>query len=119
MNKPVDPNIEETKARMQTILEAQKRASTSKGPPDARLRKDRLNRCIGLLVTHQDEFLDALNADFGARSRDMSRFTDIAAAIAPLKHARDDVAGWMKPQKRKVSPGALAVLGAKAEVRYQ
>lgn len=119
MNKPVDPNIEETKARMQTILEAQKRANVSKGPPDARLRKDRLNRCIGLLVTHQDDFVDALNADFGARSRDMSRFTDIVAAIAPLKHARDNVAGWMKPQKRKVSPPALAVLGARAEVRYE
>lgn len=119
MNKPVDPNIEETKARMQTILEAQKRANASKAPPDARLRKDRLNRCIGLLVTHQDDFVDALNADFGARSRDMSRFTDIVAAIAPLKHARDSLQVWMKPQKRRVSPAPLAVLGARAEVRYQ
>ncbi|MGH6949742.1 MAG: coniferyl aldehyde dehydrogenase [Vitreimonas sp.] len=119
MNKPVDPNIEETKARMQTILETQKRANVSKGAPDARLRRDRLNRCVQLLVTHQEEFVDALNADFGARSRDMSRFTDIAAAIAPLKHARDDLAGWMRPQKRKVSPAALALFGAKAEVRYQ
>lgn len=119
MNKPVDPNIEETKVRMQAILEAQKRANVTKGPPEARLRKDRLNRCIQLLVTHQDEFVDALNADFGARSKDMSRFTDIVAAIAPLKYARDHLTGWMKPQKRKVEPAALGLMGAKAEVRYQ
>jgi coniferyl-aldehyde dehydrogenase len=119
MNKPVDPSIEESKARMQAVLDAQKRANLAKGPPDARLRKDRLTRCIDLLITHEDDFVDALNADFGARSRDMSRLTDIAGAIAPLKHARESVQGWMKPQKRKVSPAALAMFGAKAEVRYQ
>ena len=54
------------------------------------------------VITHQDDFVDALNTDFGARSKDMSRFTDIVAAIAPLKHARDHLAGWMKPQARKV-----------------
>ena len=47
--------------------------------------KDRLNRCIQLLITHQDDFVDALNTDFGARSKDMSRFTDIVAAIAPRR----------------------------------
>ena len=119
MNKPVDPSIEETKALMQAVLDAQKRANLSKGAPDARLRKDRLTRCIEALIAHEDDFVDALNADFGARSRDMSRLTDIAGAIAPLKHARESLEGWMKPQKRKVSPAALAVFGAKAEVRYQ
>lgn len=119
MNKPVDPAIEETKARMRAILDVQKRVNISKGPPDARLRKDRLTRCVELLLAHQEEFIEALNADFGVRSRDMSRLTDIAGAINPLKSARADLEGWMKPQKRKVSPAALGVLGAKAEVRYQ
>jgi coniferyl-aldehyde dehydrogenase len=119
VNKPVDPTIEESKARMQAVLELQKRAQTSKGPPDARLRKDRLTRCIDLLITHKSEFVEAMNADFGARSRDMTLLTDIAGAITPLKSARDELERWMKPQKRKVSPAALGVLGAKAEVRYQ
>lgn len=119
MNKPVDPTIEESKARMLAVLELQKRAQTTKGPPDARLRKDRLTRCIDLLITHKSDFVEAMNADFGARSRDMTLLTDIAGAINPLKSARDELERWMKPQKRKVSPAALSVLGAKAEVRYQ
>lgn len=119
MNKPVDPTIEDAKVRMQAVLELQKRAQTSKGPPDARLRKDRLTRCIDLLITHKDDFVEAMNADFGARSRDMTLLTDIAGAINPLKSARDELERWMRPQKRKVSPAALGVLGAKAEVRYQ
>lgn len=119
MNKPVDPSIEESKARMQAVLDLQKRLVISKGPPDARLRKDRLTRCIDLLITHQNDFVEAMNADFGNRSRDMTRLTDIAGAIGPLKEARESLEKWMKPQKRKVTPSALALLGAKAEVRYQ
>ncbi len=119
MNRPVQPSIEETKARMSTVLELQKRLQTSKGPPDARLRKDRLTRAVNLVLAHRDEFLSALNEDFGARSRDMSLFTDISGAIGPLKHARDNVEKWMAPQKRSVTPSALGLFGARAEVRYQ
>ncbi len=119
MNKPVEPAIEEAKARMRTLLELQKRAVLKKGPPSAALRKDRLTRCINLLLTHKDEFVEAMNADFGARSRDMTLLTDIAGAINPLKSARASLDKWMRPQKRKVTPAALAVFGAKAEVRYQ
>jgi coniferyl-aldehyde dehydrogenase len=119
MNMPVDPTIEETKARMRALLEAQKRAQTQKGPPSAALRKDRLTRAIDMLVTHKDEIVAAIDQDFGSRSPDLTLFADVAAAIAPLKRAREGLEKWMKPQKRKVTPAALGLLGAKAEVRYQ
>lgn len=119
MNKPVQPAIEESKARMIALLELQKRANIAKGPPSAALRKDRLTRCISLLLTHADDFVTAIQADFGARSRDMTTLTDIAAAIGPLKQARAELEGWMAPQKRKVTPPILGLLGSKAEVRYQ
>lgn len=119
MNKPVLPSVEESKARMLTLLEAQKRAQLRQGPPDARVRKDRLARCIDLLVVHQQELVAAIQADFGVRSADMTRLTDLAGAIGPLKQARANLEAWMKPQKRKVTPAALGVLGASAEVRYQ
>ncbi|MBP6690378.1 MAG: coniferyl aldehyde dehydrogenase [Hyphomonadaceae bacterium] len=104
---------------MSAILELQKRLQTSKGAPDARLRKDRLTRAINLVLEHKDELLAALDEDFGARSRDMSLFTDISGAIGPLKHARANVEKWMAPQKRNVTPSALGLFGARAEVRFQ
>lgn len=119
MNKLVHPSAEETKARMQAVLDIQRRAQMRKGPPTAAVRRDRLTRCIELVLTHKDDFLDAIVSDFGARSRDMTLLTDIAAGIGPLKHARANLSRWMRPQKRNVSPAALAMLGAKAEVRYQ
>ncbi len=119
MNRPVQPSIEETKARMSVILELQKRLQTKQGAPDARLRKDRLTRAINLVLAHKDEFLSALSEDFGARSREMSLFTDISGAVGPLKQARTNVEKWMAPQKRPVTPSALGLFGARAEVRYQ
>lgn len=119
MNTPLSPAVENAKSRMASILELQKKANAALGVPAARLRKDRLNRCIALVLTHQDELIEAITADFGARSPDMTRLTDIAASVGPLKYARDNLERWMRPQKRKVTPAALAVLGAKAEVRYQ
>lgn len=119
MNRPVDPSTEDVKARMQTLLDIQRRAQLRQGPPSAAVRKERLTRCINLLLTHKDDLVDAIQQDFGTRSRDMTMLTDIAAALSPLKSARAELETWMKPQKRKVTPAALGVLGARAEVRYQ
>ena len=119
MNRPVDPSVEETKVRMRAVLDIQKAAQTRRGPPSAALRKQRLTRCIDLLLTHKDDMVDAIISDFGTRSRDMTLLTDIAAAIGPLKQARAELDAWMRPRKRKVTPAALGLLGSKAEVRYQ
>ncbi len=113
-----DPKADETKARMHALLAAQKAAHLREGAPSAAKRKDRLNRCISILQTHATEIVDALNADFGNRSKEMSMLTDVAGAIGPLKHARDNLDKWMRSEKRKVE-APLNLFGAKAEVRFQ
>src|SRR3984885_674066 len=104
---------------MQLVLKRQKAAHLRDGAPSAQQRIERIERCIALLVDHRKAIEDALDADFGARSRDASAFTDIAASIGPLKHARENLKKWMRPEKRKTSPAILGLFGAKAEVRYQ
>ncbi len=118
MNAMANPVAEDAKARMERILVRQKAAHVREGAPTLAQRTDRLNRAIALLVEHGDELVEALNTDFGARSKDASRFTDIAASIGPLKFARDNLAKWMKSEKRKVE-SPLNLFGAKAEVRFQ
>jgi len=104
---------------MQGILARQKAAHLRDGAPTAEQRIDRIDRCIGLLVDHRGQIEDALNQDFGSRSREATAFTDVAGSIGPLKHARDNLRGWMKTEKRKTTPAILGLFGAKAEVRYQ
>ena len=104
---------------MQAILTRQKAAQLRDGAPSAQQRIDRIDRCIQLLIDHRKGIEEALNADFGARSREATAFTDVAGSIGPLKHARDHLAKWMRPEKRGTTPALLGLFGAKAEVRYQ
>jgi coniferyl-aldehyde dehydrogenase len=109
----------ETAESLNQTLANQKAAFLRDGPPSLAKRIDWLDRCIDLLVEHRREIEDALCADFGWRSKDATALTDVAGSIGPLKHARANVAKWMKPERRKVSPAALGLFGARAEIRYQ
>ncbi len=104
---------------MQSILMRQKAAHLRDGAPSAKQRIERIDRCIGLLVAHRGEIEQALVTDFGARSREASAFTDIAASIGTLKHAKAGLTSWMRSEKRKTTPALLGLFGAKAEVRFQ
>ena len=106
-------------ASMTALLVKQKTAHLRDGAPSAEKRIERLDRCISLLIDHRRDIEDALIQDFGARSREATAFTDIAASVGPLKHAKDHLRVWMKAEKRKTTPAILGLFGAKAEVRYQ
>ncbi len=104
---------------MNTLLARQKAAHLRDGAPSAQVRIERIERCIALLVDHRREIEDAANQDFGARSADVTAFTDVAASIGALKHAKTNLAKWMRPQKRKTTPAILGLFGAKAEIQFQ
>ena len=106
-------------ADMQSVLDSQKAAHLRDGAPSVELRIERIDRCIGLLVDNRAEIEEALNADFGARSREASAFTDVASSIGTLKYAKERVKAWMRPEKRKTTPSLLGLFGAKAEIRFQ
>jgi coniferyl-aldehyde dehydrogenase len=104
---------------MLSVLQRQRDDYLRQGPVPAEVRRDRLERAIGLLKTHQQRLVDAMTADFGHRSPHQSLFTDVAASIGPLRHAQKHLARWMKPEKRKVGPFPLNLLGARARVEFQ
>ena len=92
--------MEETSVEtMQSLLERQRQAYLDEGVVSASVRKDRLARAVSLIAEHEAALVEALSADFGHRSRHQSLLTDIAASIAPLRHAEKHVARWMRPGK--------------------
>ena len=95
---------------MKATLDKQRAAYLRDGPPSAEVRIDRIDRCIALLVDHQDEIAEALQEDFGSRPIPMSKFTDVAGSIGPLKHAKANLRKWMKREKRKLTPAILGLL---------
>jgi coniferyl-aldehyde dehydrogenase len=104
---------------LNALLAAQKAAQLRDGAPSAEARIERIDRCIDLLVAHRGEIEEALNADFGARSREATAFTDVASSIGTLKHAKAHLKGWMRSERRRTTPAILGLFGARAEVRYQ
>jgi coniferyl-aldehyde dehydrogenase len=119
MNAPAKLDADAHRAVMMDILNRQKAAHIRDGAPTAAQRIDWIDRCIGLLVDHENEIADALNEDFGARSKDATRFTDVAGSIGPLKFAKEHVKKWMRPEKRRPTPAILSLFGASAVLHYQ
>ena len=97
-------------------LESMQRAQRDAGPPDAALRIDRLQRLMRLLDDNAERFCEALEADFGGRSRLTSLMSDLLATTDALRYAKRGVSGWMQPQRRRgVFPFNL--FGARVEVQ--
>lgn len=100
-----------------STLERQRTAFMAELPVPVATRKDRLKRAIAMIADNADAFCDALSEDFGHRSREQSMVTDIAASVAPLRHALSQVDRWSRREKRKVM-FPLGLLGARAWVDY-
>jgi coniferyl-aldehyde dehydrogenase len=99
-------------------LEKQKAACIREGLPSAETRVGRLDKSIQLLCKHSDALCEAMNADFGHRSVDQSRFSDISGSIDALKFAKKNVRSWMRSEKRKTQ-FPLGLFGARSAVHYQ
>ena len=111
-------NAEPTEADMQAVLDRQKAAYLAEGAVSAETRIDRLNRAIDILKRHGDKLSEAMAADFGHRSLQQSKMTDIDGSIAPLEHAKKQLRAWMKPERRKVM-FPLGLVGARGRIEYQ
>ncbi len=110
--------LEPTQDEMQAVLDRQKQAYLAEGIVSVETRIDRIDRAIAILQNHGDKLSDAMAADFGHRSIDQSRATDIEGSVGPLKHAKKHIRQWMKPEKRKVM-FPLGLFGAKGRVECQ
>ena len=110
---------ETSQLEMQAILDRQRAAYLAEGVVSSETRMDRLERAVQVVKKHQKAFVQAMNEDFGHRSEHQSLFTDVASSVGPLRHAQQNLKRWQKKDKRKVTPGILALLGAKAWVEYQ
>jgi len=102
---------------MSAILAKQKAAQLRDGIPTAEQRVKLIDTAIHILVTHCDELCEAVKEDFGHRSVDQTKLTDVASSISAFKFAKKNLRKWMRPEKRKVE-FPLGLLGGKAQLRY-
>jgi len=103
-------------AEAQRIFRLQRAASRRPGIADAELRRDRLDRLRALVSGNEAALTQAISDDFGVRSRTETELLEIVPTLNAIRHARKQVARWMKPERRRVDP---MFQPAKAWVRYE
>jgi len=103
---------------MMGILEKQKKAYIAEGAVTVATRIDRIDRTISILEKHGRKLSEAMATDFGHRSIEQSKITDIDGSIGPLKDAKKHIRKWMRPEKRNAM-FPLGLFGSRARVEYQ
>ena len=88
---------------MKEILEIQKKAFIQDGEPTFNQRKDRLERCIALIETHDEKIINALNEDFKNRSKGEILTSEISQSVRNLNFTIKRLKKWMRPQSRPSS----------------
>ncbi len=101
---------------MQRIHTAQQQAHRREPMPAAATRIDNLRKLRKAVLEYRDELVEAINRDFGNRSRDESLLAEIMPSVGGIDHTIKHVRRWMKPSRRKVG---MQFAPAKARVEYQ
>ena len=100
------------------ILDNQRRAFRAEGPVALETRIDRIDRCIAMLVDHQAAICEAVNRDFGNRSKYATLMMDVMNSVGSLKFVKKNLKKWMKPEKRTPFM-PMNFMGARAYVKHQ
>jgi coniferyl-aldehyde dehydrogenase len=98
------------------IFELQHRASRRGPAASLDLRLDRLDRLRALVAGNEAGLAGAISADFGVRSRTETELLEIVPTLNAIRHARKNLARWMRDERRKVDP---LFQPASARIRYE
>lgn len=105
-----------TPEQLQQLLSAQRQAYRHNPMASAGERKANLQRLKAMLLTHQEALMDAMTADFSARSRHEMKLAEIMSMTEMVDYLCKRLAKWMKPERRHL---ALHMQPGKARVYYQ
>ena len=86
---------------MRALFDAQFQASRAQIDVPLAVRRDRLKRMRALINTHGAALADAVQADFGVRSAQLTEVADFLVLRALLGDLEKHLAAWCKPQRVK------------------
>ncbi|HYV39786.1 MAG TPA: coniferyl aldehyde dehydrogenase [Gemmataceae bacterium] len=90
-------------ADLDTVFQNQRLAFQRNPYPSTRDRRAQLDALCRLLLSNRDAIAGAISADFGHRSYHETQFLELMPAVRGARHARANVARWMRPERKPVS----------------
>jgi coniferyl-aldehyde dehydrogenase len=104
------PDTEALRARLTVVLEGQRAAYAQAPVPSYRERLDDLRRLRRFVLENREALIEAVNRDYGHRSRHETQFAELVPVLDGLKQALHQLRSLMRPQRRAVDlllfPGA-------------
>ncbi|MEP6676194.1 MAG: coniferyl aldehyde dehydrogenase [Ferruginibacter sp.] len=101
---------------LHTILTNQRNAFLRDGPPTLEQRRADLKKFKLAMIARRKEIEDAINTDFGHRSKHETAIVEILGVIEGIKYLSSNLKKFMTPGKRNV---ALHMRFGNARVEYQ
>ena len=84
---------------LRALFDAQYNASRAQVDVPLALRRDRLGRLRALVDTHAHALAEAVQADFGVRSPQLTEAADLFVLRAGMAQVNKHLPRWMKPQR--------------------
>ena len=97
-------------------LVRQRAAFLRDGPPSLAQRRSDLMKLKSALREHREDFVAAINADFGHRSRQETSLLDLSTVAEGINYLHRNLGRWVRPEHRRV---ALHFLPGTNRVVYQ
>jgi coniferyl-aldehyde dehydrogenase len=101
---------------LQALFDAQFNASRAQIDVPLALRRDRLGRLRSLIETHAGALSEAIESDFGVRSRQLTEAADLFVLRAAIGQLQKELPRWMKT-RRVATP--IYLLPASAHIQRQ
>lgn len=102
----------ELSAALDTIRAAYRRDPA----PPAEQRIDRLQRLGRAVIDHKDDFIEAIDDDFGGRPRAETLVSELLPLLEGIRYNSKHLRKWMKDSSRRTP---LWLAGTRANVHYQ
>lgn len=114
---------------IRSVFQAQREDSRAAPFPSYAERRDTLEALLLLVLRGRSEICDALNQDFGGRSKHETLVAEVLGSANSIRYALKNLHRWMRPQRRSTShwflPGSnrvvyqpLGVVGVVAPWNY-
>lgn len=118
MNQQSQAPISNSPARqeLEERFQLQKEAHLKTPYPSYRDRLANLEKLKKLILKNESTIIEAINKDFGNRSRYETELLEIFPSLQNIGHAKKKLKRWMKNPSRKAS---LWLLPAKTQIIYQ
>ncbi|MHA7871212.1 MAG: aldehyde dehydrogenase family protein, partial [Hyphococcus sp.] len=127
--RPLDAEKSEGAQEIDRIFSLQKNAYKAEPFPSYDRRIASLDKIIRLTEANEENFIKAINADFGNRARHETIIAEIVVTVSGAKLAKANLKKWMRPRgvptpihmlpaKSKIEPQPLGVIGVISPWNY-